>query len=217
MSNGTVFALLFVAAAVALALSVGGKPAQDAVVGTCAVGQVVGPKGACLSPYNGPYTPINSPPPPGFVLDPAPSHGPWEAYAKPSVYVDDPDAADRLNEQVAEGWDRRQQREAAFHQQAEEVAFQGRRAAQQAAYRQDQDTDYAPGAVVVSADVLQQNHYGTAEVTQEEPPPLIRHTDTMPNVTAVQVAPNMIWDYSTGQYHQADLQADGSLQERVGE
>lgn len=49
----------------------------------------------------------------------------------------------------------------------------------------------------------------------EDPaPPQITYPNAMPHNTAVQVAPNRIWDYSTGEYHWADPQADGTLRQR---
>lgn len=45
-------------------------------------------------------------------------------------------------------------------------------------------------------------------------PARITHTTGMPHDTAVQVAPDRVWDYSTGQYHWADQQADGTLRQR---
>lgn len=59
--------------------------------------------------------------------------------------------------------------------------------------------------------------YAWPEDPTPPPPPAparITYPNAMPHNTAVQVAPDRIWDYSTDEYHWADQQADGTLRQR---
>lgn len=212
MSKGIVLALLFVAAAIAVAVGSTQPPTEQpqrpvqplaqtsssqSIASGCPDGQVVGPEGVCLKPYDGEYTPI-PPPPPGFVIDEQP------------VLIDEPMPARAIALAPESGPDLATEYLRQRH--AAEDAYQAQRRAHESAYQQE--VAYTPSTVQVQPTALDD---ATSVAAAPQTQPLIRYTNTMPNVTAVQVAPDVIWDYSTGQYHFADQQADGSLQQRVGE
>jgi hypothetical protein len=130
----------------------------------------------------------------------------------------DSSQTDRNNALLAQAWaqDKAQmaenERALQLRQQLAENSRQQQRAYTEAALlsRQSQET-------AVYNNVTISDPYAAPHRDYDSGTRIIRDANSMPNVTTVQVAPDRVWDYSTGQYHWADEQADGSLRVREGE
>ena len=183
-------------------------------------GELRNPQGVCSNPFDQ-FGPASCSA--GYMLDPTRGN---QCYAVPQAgYVVDQSQLDAINADT----DRRfaalhaesAENERAFQlrQQIAESGYQQQRTIEEAAFDAQQRSSIATFSAHTSSETPATLTYQTrdarddyARYTNPQPPPIIRNPDTMPNVTTVQVAPGRVWDYSTGQYQDADQQADGSLQ-----
>jgi hypothetical protein len=155
--------------------------------------------------------------PPNYVVKP---DDPNDCTPAPGM-VADQSQFDRINaesnQRFAAAADQRQENERAYQlrQQATESSYQQQRAIEEATFNAQQQPAYARAVEPVPSRADFIDPYN-APVPVEAPSEarIIRNANSMPNVTTVQVAPDRVWDYSTGQYKWADEQADGSLQQR---